>query len=268
MRHPGETEPAVVRYDCAINHARRTPLLHAFHYRSPMWRVDLDRVPKLPKGLRWIGSFGSADHWGDPTRTIRQNADAFLAELGRPPAARVVMVSGIRSMGHCFNPISIYWCYDDNGDEQSVIVEVHNTYAGRHAYLLQTDESGRATVDKDFYVSPFLDGHGRYRMRISPPGDRLDVVIALEQDGAVPFTAAMHGTATSGSRWLLLTRPLAQLRVVALIRLHGIKLWRKKVRLQPRAGDGVAPAFVTGNLRAGSDQSAHPRTTTNKIGTP
>ena len=43
-----------------------------------------------------------------------------------------------------------------------VIVEVHNTYGGRHAYLVHPDEQGRARVDKALYVSPFHGTDGWY----------------------------------------------------------------------------------------------------------
>ena len=52
------------------------------------------------------------------------------------------------------------------------VFEVHNTYGGRHAYLLDVDDRGRAAVDKAFYVSPFNDTSGRYdvRLRLTPTG--------------------------------------------------------------------------------------------------
>ncbi|RIJ78112.1 DUF1365 domain-containing protein [Nakamurella silvestris] len=221
---------------------------HVFAYRSPMWLVDLDHVPVLPRGFGVIGSIDSRDHW-DGSGTIRGNVDAFLAARGARPAAKVLMLAGARSFGHCFNPISIYWCYDAEGNQQDIVVEVHNTYHGRHAYLLEADEAGRATVEKAFYVSPFMEGHGQYRMRITAPERRLDVLISLEQNGSVPFTAAMHGTARPGGRWNFLTRPFAQLRVSALIRWQGITLWRRKLAVQPRSGPGITPVYVNGNLR-------------------
>ena len=56
---------ALVRYACDVVHSRRTPVLHRFRYRSPLWLVDLDRVPRLPAPLRFLASFEPADH-GNP----------------------------------------------------------------------------------------------------------------------------------------------------------------------------------------------------------
>jgi DUF1365 family protein len=43
-----------------------------------------------------------------------------------------------------------------------VVVEVHNTYGDRHAYLVRPDGSGRASTSKELYVSPFNDVSGSY----------------------------------------------------------------------------------------------------------
>lgn len=259
---PAANDPAVVTaalrpgafglYDCKITHARRTAISHKFSNTSPMWVLDVDSVPVLPRLLRFVGNFSSRDHWGDPRQTLRKNLEEFLATHGIGKPARILMLTGARSFGHCFNPLSVYWCYDVAGRRTQIVAEVHNTYSGRHAYLLAADESGRAEVIKDFYVSPFFTADGSYRMRISEPGEHLDVVIALQQDGVVPFTAALHGQRREATRWTLFSRPLAQLRVTALIRLHGIMLWRKGVKVQPRTGTAEIDRAVAGNVRGDS----------------
>lgn len=259
---PAVSEPAAVPaaltpgafglYDCKISHARRSVVSHKFSNTSPMWVLDVDRVPVLPRFLRFIGNFSSRDHWGDPQKSLRDNLQEFLAGHGIGKPSRILMLTGARSFGHCFNPLSVYWCYDMAGRRTQIVAEVHNTYSGRHAYLLAADESGRAEVTKDFYVSPFFTADGSYRMRISEPGEHLDVVIALQQDGVVPFTAALHGQRREATRWTLFSRPLAQLRVSALIRLHGILLWKKGVKVQPRTGTAEIDRTVAGNVKGGS----------------
>ena len=43
-----------------------------------MWLFDLDRIPELPRGLRFAGRFDPRDHWsGDGD--WRSGIDAFLA---------------------------------------------------------------------------------------------------------------------------------------------------------------------------------------------
>lgn len=187
---------------------------------------------------------------GQPT--LRAGVDSFLAAAGIAAPAHVIMLTGARSFGHCFNPLSVYWCYDTEGRTTQVIAEVHNTYHGRHAYLLKLDDAHRDTVDKAFYVSPFFAASGRYRMRITPPADTLTVSITLELGDRIPFTATMNGSRTWGSRWTLLSRPLAQLRVSVLIKWEGVRLWLRKVPVQPRSGTAEIDAATAGNLARNS----------------
>ncbi len=163
------TEPAL--YATTIEHERRAPVHHAFHYRHTMWLVDLDAVPAVPRVLGPLATFEARDHFGDPDATLRSNVDAYLAEHGIDlRGGRVLMLANPRSFGYVFNPLTIYWCYDGAGSVPErgtgapacVIAEVHNTYGGRHCYLIIPDASGHAEVDKDFYVSPFFAVDGRY----------------------------------------------------------------------------------------------------------
>ena len=49
------------------------------------------------------------------------------------------------------------------------MVEVHNTYGDRHAYLVHPDEQGRATTPKQMYVSPFHGTDGTYDLAVPVP---------------------------------------------------------------------------------------------------
>lgn len=223
-------------YDVEVAHARRERVDYAFKHRVFLWLVDLDELPSLPRWLRPFARFEARDHLGDPVRSIRQNVDAFLAHQGIQ-CSRVLMLANARSLGHVFNPLTVFWCYQ--GESLAcVVAEVHNTYGERHCYLLFPDESGRARADKEFYVSPFLDLGGEYLMRFGKPGPRLSVTIALRQGGSTPLTATLRGRrrpATPAALvGLLLRRPFTTHRVSALIRTHGIGLWLRRIPIVPR----------------------------------
>ena len=89
------------------------------------------------------------------------------------------MAANPRSLGHGFNPISVFWCFDDQGRQAGVVVEVHNTYGDRHAYLVHPDEQGRAQTEKAMYVSPFHGVDGTYDVAVPIPTDRLHVAVTL-----------------------------------------------------------------------------------------
>lgn len=235
------TQPiAPALYDVEIEHLRRTAPRRSFRHRGYLWLVDLDALPVLPRWLAPFSRFRPRDHLGSTSLSIRDNLDRWLAghgvELG---GGRVLMLSQAAVAGYVFNPITVYWCHRRDGELACVVAEVHNTYHERHCYLLRPDDSGRAIVPKELYVSPFLDPDGEYLMRVPEPDHRLSISVSLRQRGETTLAAAMHGTrraATSAQLVrLLVTRPLMPQRVAALIRGHGIALWLRGVPVRPRA---------------------------------
>jgi DUF1365 family protein len=225
-------------YATSIVHARTTPLRHSFRHRSHTWLVDLDELPRLgPLGP--LARFESRDHLGSPDRTLRENLDAFLTTEGVDlGGGRILMLAMPRVLGTVFNPISVYWCHTADGRLACNVVEVHNTYGDRHAYLVHADDRGRAEVDKALYVSPFNDVSGRYRLTIPTPGERVQVQVVLERPDQAPFVAGLRGRAlpvrSSTVLRLALTQPLEPLAVAARIRWHGIRLWMRRLPVQPR----------------------------------
>jgi hypothetical protein len=121
---------------------------------------------------------------------------------------------------------------------QCVIAEVHNTYGERHCYVLETDAAGRAKVPKAFYVSPFNDVDGQYRMKVPAPEERLSVSIVLEREGHRPFVATMDGDRRPATIGNILAAavavPAAPLLVSALIRFQGVKLWARRLPVVKR----------------------------------
>ncbi|NYJ07461.1 DUF1365 family protein [Petropleomorpha daqingensis] len=254
---------APVLYDVRIGHLRATPVRRSFEHRSHLWLVDLDDVAAGELGLpRWLAGqarFEAADHVGDPDRSIKQNVVAFAAEHGVDDVARVLMLAhpraGAGRASHVFNPLSTHWCYRADGSPACVVAEVHNTYGERHAYLLHPDEAGRAEVDKEFYVSPFLTVAGRYRMSVASPGERVRVAVELHQDGERVFSAWVSGTGRPATAArvaaLALRRPLPALKGSALIRWHGLRLWARRLPITPRqTGNRVATSSPAARLAA------------------
>ena len=226
-------------YRTSISHVRRSPLKNAFTYRSYSWFVDLDHLPRLPFLLRPLAVFRAGDHLGDPAATLRTNVERYLRSQGiEHDGGPIHMLTSARVFGYVFNPLTLFWCYRSSGELQCVVAEVHNTYGQRHCYLLRTDPAGRASVPKAFYVSPFNDVDGQYRMKLPAPGDRLAVSIILEREGHRPFVATMDGRRHPATVRNILAAairvPAAPLLVSALIRVQGIKLWARHLPVVAR----------------------------------
>jgi DUF1365 family protein len=91
---PAGPATAARLYECRISHARTVPLRNTFTYRTYMWLVDLDRLPR-PRTLMPLARFSARDHLGDPRRGIRENLDRFLAD----PWSTAVVTARIRWQG-------------------------------------------------------------------------------------------------------------------------------------------------------------------------
>lgn len=231
-------------YRTRITHLRRAPVHHYFEQRGYSWLVDLDNLPQLPRGLRPFAKFEARDHFSTPPPTgvddtLRNRVDAFLAERGiNMRDGTVTALLQARVLGYVFNPISIYWCHDSDGVLRHVIAEVHNTYGGRHAYLLPPTGDAPAAVKKSLYVSPFNEVDGYYLVRAPEPDESLDVAISLHREHVPAFVATLRGTRRrAGVAQVLrmqLIAPAAPLMGAVWIRIQGITLWARRVPVVPR----------------------------------
>ena len=217
-------------------HRRLSPRHHRFQYRVFAMLLELDELAALDRKLalfkynRWgLFSFQDRDH-GDG-RCLRVWLDDILARNGiAAPGARRVLCYP-RILGFVFNPLSVWFCDDEEGRLKAIVYEVHNTYDERHAYVLPVPQLplpgaeilehrpgdarpeagfdarngpsiavGRATKDiirhgcaKNFYVSPFLSHDCRYKFRIRPPGRDVAIVIQEEEAGRPILNASFAG---------------------------------------------------------------------------
>jgi DUF1365 family protein len=231
-------------YRTRITHLRRAPVHHHFEHHGYSWYVDIDRLPQLPRWLRPFAKFDAADHlWtsaaGAPNDSLRQRIDAFLAERDIDlHGGRITALMQARVLGYVFNPLTLYWLHDNQGVLRHIVAEVHNTYGGRHAYLLPPDSDHPAMVRKRLYVSPFNDVNGYYLVHAPLPDAELDVRISLHRDNQPAFVVTMRGTrrraSTAELLKLQLVAPLAPLMGAIGIRVQGITLWLRRVPVVPR----------------------------------
>lgn len=225
-----------------VRHTRRVPMEKTFSNRAYQWLVDLDAVPEFRWPMRLLARFDSRDHLdnGRLGGGTRGDVDRFLAQRGvvLHPDDRVLMLANARVLGHTFDPLTVFWCLDPRGGLKALIFEVHNTYGGRHAYLLDVDERGHASMEKTFYVSPFNDVSGSYAVRVRLDPGHVAVSVGLDREGERILTASTTGRpirATTrrvvgvAARHLFMTQ-----RVTVMIRWHGIGLWLRRLPILPR----------------------------------
>ncbi|MGV9711569.1 DUF1365 domain-containing protein [Gordonia sp. NPDC003424] len=237
-----------------IRHRRRTPISHGFDYRSTSWLVDVDDLPDLPPLLRPLARFRPDDHFPEPARpgeTLRGRLTNHLTAAGvEVTDGQIVALTSPRVAGYVFNPLSVFWCHRRDGRLSTVIAEVHNTYGERHVYVTHPDEHGNAQAPKEFYVSPFNDVEGEYRLHVPPPepDGHVCVSITLHRDDHAPFVATLTGTGRPATTRTIvagqLRSPLAPLVVSARIRWHGIRLWLNKLPVVARPAHAITTTIT------------------------
>src|SRR5210317_759703 len=125
-----------------VSHARKTPLKHAFSYGVYMAFLDLDELGEVFKG-RWLWStrrmalvrFRRKDYLGDPDVSLDQAVRELVEErTGSRPQGPIRLLTNLTWFGYCFNPISVYYCYEkDRRTLDTIVAEVNNTPWGERS---------------------------------------------------------------------------------------------------------------------------------------
>lgn len=190
-----------------VYHTRLAPVRNDFCYRLFMVYLDLTELDRVFAG-KWfwsINRFNLAylrrkDHLGDPEQPLDQAVRLLVRErTGIMPRGAIGMLTHLRYFGHCFNPVTFYYCFNEPDRRprvQTIIAEIHNTpWNEEYCYVLdeQTNQGDAHTkifrFPKTFHVSPFIDMNMDYEWRFSEPGPTLDVHMEDRQANQIIFAA-------------------------------------------------------------------------------
>ena len=151
MRRPEHTRSAI--YTGSIRHRRYAVREQEFTHGIALAYIDLDELPgllggRLAGGRPGLVRFRRADYLGDPGRPLAEAVRAAVAEHGPPgaeplPDGPVRLLTQLRTFGHCFNPVSFYYCFDRDERLRALVAEVTNTPWGeRRTYVLREQGAG------------------------------------------------------------------------------------------------------------------------------
>ncbi len=169
-------EPAL--YTGTLRHRRFRPRAHEFTHTLFMVWLDIDRIPEQMARTPWTGynrfrwaAFYEKDHFGDPRLPLRER----LAEDARNhgvslPDGPIFLLTHLRYFGYCFNPISLFYCYDRSGNVGAVLAEVNSTFGETRNYWLP---SLRHRCPKTMHVSPFMGMDLDYLFALTKPAAAL-----------------------------------------------------------------------------------------------
>ena len=250
-------EAAGALYIGEVMHQRLRPFGHRLAYRVFSLLVDLDRLDELDRksplftvDAANLVAFRQSDHVSEGS--VRAHADRLLAQAGLDrPAARILLLCYPRIFGYVFNPISVYFAYDDAGSLVALIYAVRNTFGEKHSYVARiepgdvSDAGVRQTRRKLFHVSPFVGMDARYHFHVLPPGETVRLRIN-ETEAGEPLLAASFGGSVAQLNSAALTAcllkiPLMTWKITAGIHWEALKLWLKGARFH-RSPPAPAPA--------------------------
>jgi DUF1365 family protein len=237
-------------YDGWVRHRRLLGVAHELRTSFFTAYVDLAELPEIFEGS-WIwrvARFRRSDHLGDPARPLADEVGALVkARTGSAPEGPIRLLTNLRYFGHCFNPVSFYYCFDAAGERvETIVAEVTNTPWGeRHAYVLEPEgeRNGGGVMHgsfaKEFHVSPFMGMDHTYAWHLTEPGEQLLAHIESinNGDGELAFDATLslrrRELSPAVMRRLLARHPMITLRSLRQIYTNGLVLKLKGARYFP-----------------------------------
>jgi len=225
-----------------VRHRRSQPMVYELEHDVFYLALDLDEIDEVAARSRLFSrnrfnvlALHDDDHWQPAATDLRDSVHDHLRQVGFDPQGwRITLIATPRVLGYQFNPASFYLCRDVAGVMQVVVVEVHNTHHERRLYSLRPQRQGKAWVDamdKDFYVSPFIDMDAHYTVRVQDDPGRVRITITeTEHDRPLLVATLVAERRRLTDRNLLRTLlrvPLATQKTIVAIHLHAWRMWRR-----------------------------------------
>ena len=232
-------------YSGITTHKRFKPKEHFFSYKTFSLLIDLSEIPALEKKINFFSynkfnilSFYNTDHGPRDGSSLVKWVKKILTESKIDTGLGAIkLLCFPRFFGYVFNPLSIFYCYDENSQLKAVLYEVKNTFNEQHTYVFPASQSSNLILhrcDKKFYVSPFIEMKTFYNFRLLKPGKKLNVMIKQNDENGLVLIARQLGKRldlTSKNLFLeFLKHPLMSAKVILAIHFEAFRLWIKGIK--------------------------------------
>ena len=232
-------------YSGFVTHRRFKPKRNFFSYKTFSLLIDLNEIESLERKIKFFSynkfnilSFYNLDHGPRDGSCLVTWTKKILAEskidIGSGAIKRLCFP---RFFGYVFNPLSIFYCYDENLQLKAILYEVKNTFNEQHTYVFPASPSSNLILhrcDKKFYVSPFIEMKTFYNFRLLKPGKIMNVFIKQSDiDGTLLIACQVGKKLELNSKSLFaqfLKHPLMSFKVILAIHFEAFRLWAKGIK--------------------------------------
>ena len=233
-------------YNGTVIHKRYKPKEHFFKYSVFSLLLDLSELEILNNNIRFFSinkfnliSFFEKDHGNRDDSSlvdwVKKNLEQNQINTKN---IKIKLLCYPRIFGYVFNPLSIFFVYNQNDTLVSILYEVKNTFGEQHTYVFKIDNESnfiQNNCSKKFHVSPFIEMNCNYFFRILKPGERLSVIIdQYDQVGKILYASQDGKKANLTGQELIksyLKHPLMTFKIISAIHFEAFKLWIKGIKL-------------------------------------
>ena len=232
-------------YNGTVIHKRFKPKTHYFKYSVFSLLIDLSELDYLSKNIKFFShnkfnlvSFYEKDHGNRDNSSlagwVKKNLDDNKINSKN---IKIRLLCYPRIFGYVFNPLSIFYIYDENEKLISILYEVKNTFGEQHTYIFKVQDDSNLYQNnclKKFHVSPFIEMNCNYFFRLLKPGERISVIIDQYQVNEKILYASQDGKRVDFTTKELIKsyikHPLMTFKIISAIHFEAFKLWLKGIK--------------------------------------
>mgnify|MGYP005742965841 FL=1 len=231
-------------YNGTVIHKRFKPKIHFFKYKVFSLLLDLSDLNRLDKDISFFSyntfnliSFFDKDHGERDGSSLFEWVKKSLVENNiNSENIKIKLLCYPRIFGYVFNPLSVFFVYDNQENLISILYEVKNTFGEQHTYIFKVENNNllQHNCSKKFHVSPFIEMNCNYFFKILKPAEKISVIIDQYQlDDKILFASQDGRRVDFNSKELLksyIKHPLMTFKIISAIHFEAFKLWIKGIK--------------------------------------
>ncbi|MDC0150902.1 DUF1365 domain-containing protein [Candidatus Pelagibacter sp.] len=232
-------------YNGTVIHKRFKPKTHFFRYNVFSLLIDLSELDYLNNKIKFFScnkfnlvSFYEKDHGNRDGSSlvswVKKNLEDNNIDTEK---VRIKLLCYPRILGYVFNPLSVFYIYNENEKLVSILYEVKNTFGEQHTYIFKVNSDQNLyqhNCSKKFHVSPFIEMNCKYFFRLLKPGEKISVIIDQYQTDEKILYASQDGQRVDfNTKELIksyLKHPLMTFKIILAIHFEAFKLWIKGIK--------------------------------------